>query len=338
MINVLLVAVGSGLGGMARYGMGLAAARLWGESFPWGTLLINVLGSLVIGWFGAASTGGGALPDSAPLRLLVMVGVCGGFTTFSSFSLQTMLLVRQGQASAALANIVLSVGLCLGAVTLGSWAGRPAARESGVIEHRVLALLATHAEARAVLDAAACWAQAIAVPTIAVARLDPDAIGPMPGEEVIGTTGVSVDVADHAALDQALAVWQGRSAIGVVDLAGPLDATLAAARLVVMGMSAASSRLLHTVLLADERAVLLVPAAAPATYAIVAVSGQASAARDRALQAAHSMLLRATQVVWLDPGLSPLAGARAAGAGLLVAGAMPAEGLAQAAIAVLLHA
>lgn len=84
------VGLGGALRSMARLGLGLAVTRLWGNAFPWGTLIINVLGSFVIGFFGTLTLNGGPLPASADLRLFVMVGICGGFTTFSSFSLQDL--------------------------------------------------------------------------------------------------------------------------------------------------------------------------------------------------------------------------------------------------------
>lgn len=115
----LWVALGSALGGMARYGAGLAAARLWGIAFPWGTILINVAGSFVIAFFGALTLPGGPLPASPALRVFVMVGLCGGFTTFSSFSLQTLELARDDAWSAAFLNVALSLALCLLAVAAG---------------------------------------------------------------------------------------------------------------------------------------------------------------------------------------------------------------------------
>ena len=115
----LWVALGSALGGMARYGVGLAAARLWGLAFPWGTILINVAGSFVISFFGTLTLPSGPLPPNAALRIFVMVGICGGFTTFSSFSLQTLELARDGAWGAAFLNVALSVVLCLLAVAAG---------------------------------------------------------------------------------------------------------------------------------------------------------------------------------------------------------------------------
>jgi fluoride exporter len=117
--NYFWVALGGSLGTMARYWMSNAVARLVGETFPWGTLLINVLGSFVIGWFGTFTLPNGPRPASEEMRLFVMVGICGGFTTFSSFSLQTFDLIRSEAWGRALANIALSVILCLTAVAFG---------------------------------------------------------------------------------------------------------------------------------------------------------------------------------------------------------------------------
>jgi len=108
------VAIGSALGGMARMALTVAMVNLTGPRFPWGTLLINVLGSFVIGWFGALSR-----PDATEMRAFVMTGLCGGFTTFSAFSLQTLQLIQTGAFPLAAAYILSSVLVCLLAV----WAG-----------------------------------------------------------------------------------------------------------------------------------------------------------------------------------------------------------------------
>lgn len=86
---------------------------------PWGTIIINITGSLLIGFFGTITLANGRFPVSEPLRLFVMIGVCGGYTTFSSFSLQTLDLIRAGGATRAALNIGLSVALCIGAVAIG---------------------------------------------------------------------------------------------------------------------------------------------------------------------------------------------------------------------------
>ena len=118
MMPYLVVALGSALGGLLRYAISRAMIPV-GAGFPTGTLLINILGSFVIGFFGTLTLQTGKYPASDNIRLFVMVGICGGFTTFSSFSLQTLDLMRSGAWSRALANVLLSVLLCLAAVAAG---------------------------------------------------------------------------------------------------------------------------------------------------------------------------------------------------------------------------
>jgi fluoride exporter len=118
-MNYVWVAVGSALGGMARYWCSGFVARLFGEWFPWGTLIVNVSGSFVIGVFAALSAAEGPFLTPPEMRIFVMVGICGGYTTFSSFSLQTFALWREGEWFWAGANSVLSFVLCLLAVWLG---------------------------------------------------------------------------------------------------------------------------------------------------------------------------------------------------------------------------
>jgi fluoride exporter len=123
MQNYLWIAVGSALGGIARYWCSGIAARLIGETFPWGTLIVNVVGSLVIGFFATLTGPDGRLLMGTTARQFVMVGLCGGYTTFSSFSLQTLNLMHDGEWSHAGLNVAASVGLCL----LGVWIGHSAA-------------------------------------------------------------------------------------------------------------------------------------------------------------------------------------------------------------------
>src|SRR5260370_11930545 len=96
MTGQLWVALGSALGGVARCLVSGAVARRIGETFPWGTLVVNVSGCLVIGVFAAIIAPGGALAGSLTVRQLLLIGLCGGYTTFSSFSLQTLALARDG--------------------------------------------------------------------------------------------------------------------------------------------------------------------------------------------------------------------------------------------------
>ncbi len=115
----LWIAVGSALGGVARYWLsGFVADRI-GQTFPWGTLIVNVTGSFVIGFFGTLTGPDGRLLVGSTARQFVMIGICGGYTTFSSFSLQTLTLAQDGEWLWAGGNIVLSVVLCLLAVWLG---------------------------------------------------------------------------------------------------------------------------------------------------------------------------------------------------------------------------
>jgi protein CrcB len=115
----LLVGVGGALGSVARYWMTLAVGRLTGGTFPWHTVAINVIGSGVIGAVAATALAETRAALSPELRVFLMTGVCGGFTTFSAFSLQTMELLRQGRGAEGLANVLLSVVLCVLATALG---------------------------------------------------------------------------------------------------------------------------------------------------------------------------------------------------------------------------
>ncbi len=124
MTNVLLIGLGSALGGMARYGVQLLAAARWGQSFPVGTIAANVSGSFLIGLVFAVTEPAGRWPASVAVRHFFMTGLFGGYTTFSSFSLQTLNLAREGQMVWAVMNAVLSVLLCLLAVWLGHAAGQ----------------------------------------------------------------------------------------------------------------------------------------------------------------------------------------------------------------------
>jgi CrcB protein len=111
------VALGGALGSVARFWMTGAVARLTGTGFPWGTILINIAGSFAIGCFAGLSVA--RQPLSPDLRAFLMAGICGGFTTFSAFSLQTFELLREGRLPAAVANIGLSVLLCVAASAAG---------------------------------------------------------------------------------------------------------------------------------------------------------------------------------------------------------------------------
>ncbi len=129
MTTYLLIALGGALGSVGRYWAAELVARWMGNQFPYGTLLVNVTGSFLIGLFAAGTGSDGRWPASSSVRVFLMVGVCGGYTTFSSFSLQTLSLLREGRPLQAGLNILGSVALCLAAVWLGhlaavGWPGR----------------------------------------------------------------------------------------------------------------------------------------------------------------------------------------------------------------------
>jgi CrcB protein len=119
----LWIALGGALGSIARHAGNGIAARLLGVGFPWGTLLINVLGSVIIGFAAATMRNDGRFAAGESARLFLMVGICGGFTTFSAFSLQTLTLMQGGQWGAVAGNVSLSVVMCLVGVWVGYVAG-----------------------------------------------------------------------------------------------------------------------------------------------------------------------------------------------------------------------
>ena len=94
MAAYLWIAVGSALGGVARFWCSGVAARLMGETFPWGTIIVNVIGSFIIGFFATFTGPDGRVFADTLTRQFVMIGILGGYTTFSSFSLQTLTLSR----------------------------------------------------------------------------------------------------------------------------------------------------------------------------------------------------------------------------------------------------
>lgn len=121
--SYLAVAVGGAIGSVGRYWCaGVVAERIAGP-MPWGTLAVNVVGSFVIGLFAVVTMPYGRFPAGQATRDLVMVGVLGGYTTFSAFSLQTLDLMRAGDWPRAGAYVGLSVALCLLGVWLGYLAG-----------------------------------------------------------------------------------------------------------------------------------------------------------------------------------------------------------------------
>ena len=121
MLTYFWVALGGAIGSMARLWLGMQVALVTGLAFPWGTILVNILGSLVIGFVATLTGPNGRVVVPVEAQAFVMVGLCGGFTTFSAFSLQTLELARDGRLLYAGANVMLSVVLCLTAVAIGHW-------------------------------------------------------------------------------------------------------------------------------------------------------------------------------------------------------------------------
>jgi len=121
----LWIAIGSAIGGVSRFALSNYAAGHFGGTFPWGTLFINVTGSFLIGFYATVTEApGGRWPVSSEGRQFFMVGICGGYTTFSAFSLQTLRLAQYGEWYRAGGNIAGSVVFCLVAVWLGYVAGK----------------------------------------------------------------------------------------------------------------------------------------------------------------------------------------------------------------------
>lgn len=119
MFNAFCVFIGSGVGGVLRWLISSAIANRIGGAFPWGTLLVNISGSFIIGMFATATGPDGRWLAKDNFRLFVMTGICGGYTTFSSFSRETLMLAQDGQWFRASANAIGSLFLCL----LGVWLG-----------------------------------------------------------------------------------------------------------------------------------------------------------------------------------------------------------------------
>jgi CrcB protein len=121
-LRLLLICLGGACGTAARYGVEVAAARWLGVDFPYGTLIVNVLGSFLIGVIQEVALSTSLVSET--LRLVLAVGVMGGFTTYSAFSYGTLRLVERGTTTAAAVNVLLTTGLCLGACVLGLLLGR----------------------------------------------------------------------------------------------------------------------------------------------------------------------------------------------------------------------
>ena len=123
-ITYFWVALGGAIGSAARFWLTGAIAALTGPRFPWGTLLINILGSFVIGLVAGLTMAPARVAWHPDVRIFLMTGICGGFTTFSAFSLQTLELFQGGEVAAGIGYVFTSAALCIVAV----WAGFALAR------------------------------------------------------------------------------------------------------------------------------------------------------------------------------------------------------------------
>ncbi len=119
MTKLLLVFLGSGIGGAARYGVNVWSLKAFGPQFPAGTLIVNVAGGLAMGLIAGWLAFRASVPWSQDLRLFLTTGILGGFTTFSAFSLDAVTLIERGDYGAAALYVVLSVVLSIAAVAVG---------------------------------------------------------------------------------------------------------------------------------------------------------------------------------------------------------------------------
>ncbi len=324
MIPYLWVALGSALGGVGRYGFGLLAARLWGEAFPWGTIAINVVGSFIIGFFATLTVPDGVLPASANLRTFVMVGICGGFTTFSSFSLQTLSLARDGNWLGVMGNVVLSVVLCLLAVTLGHVAADrigTARTEAVTMPRAILAFLDRTETAPAVLAASALAADRLRPARIEAVHVRHDALeGFMPTEDVMTETRRreidSESTRLSAELKQGFEAWRQRGGSGTwLEVTGEtakvIEDQAVHADLIVIGRpppghTGPARQALHAALFDARRLILLVPEEIPQTLGRhIAIAWKPSEVAETTVRAALPLLRaaeRVTVLIAIEPG------------------------------------
>lgn len=122
MLNLIAIAIGGALGALLRYGFASGAQHWLGKGFPHGTLIVNIIGSFLIGAVYAALIERAALSEA--WRSFLIIGLLGAFTTFSTFSFETVSLIQSGALIKAALNILLSVGLCVGLCWLGMLSGR----------------------------------------------------------------------------------------------------------------------------------------------------------------------------------------------------------------------
>lgn len=332
-VTYLWIALGGALGSVGRAWLAFALARLTGPQFPWGTILINVVGSFVIGFVGtltASSAGRFAVP--ADLRAFIMIGICGGFTTFSSFSLQTLELARDGRPGQALANIGLSLALCLASVAAGHYGAASLNRGSVVQEDAMLArpaasgglalaLLDRPEAAPRLLSAAAQFLRLGHGGRVNALALTPEpAVALLPTEEVMTAERRAEDAARQqhpaARLRAAFDRWAGQAAaqgLGVewTEVEGNPAAAVAehgrGADLIVSRRpgrqgDALAREALHAALFEVGRPVLLVPPGAEhpsAREPVIAIAWRNDPHAARAVRSAVLLLRKTRRIVVL---------------------------------------
>jgi fluoride exporter len=118
-VSSVWIAIGGAIGSLLRFWLSEAAAMAFGTEFPWGTVIANITGCFVIGFVATLTGPEGRVFAGTVTRQFLIIGICGGYTTFSSFSLQTLTMLQNGDGTRAALNVAASVALCLLAV----WAG-----------------------------------------------------------------------------------------------------------------------------------------------------------------------------------------------------------------------
>lgn len=314
MFGYALIGLGGALGSMARAAVAEAVARLTGPAFPWGTILINITGSFLIGLVAGLTVAHGRAPGLAAARTFLMVGFCGGYTTFSSFSLQTLDLLRDGRGAQAAGNVVVSVLLCLGAVAVGHRAGtalRAAPRHAAATAGPVLAVIDRPDRAAAVLAAAGWLRAGIGAPALRALLVTPASAPFLPeGEVLTAERAAEADAeAGRARLRAAVAGWSGGD-LTETEEHPAAEIAAAGARAVVLARPGPHdppwvAEALHAALFAARAPVLALPPSGPdgAIGAVVAIgwrSEDPSAAA--ALDAAAPLLARARRILLLHVG------------------------------------
>ena len=327
MLTYFYIALGGAIGSVARAWTTNVMVRIAGANFPWGTICINVAGSFIIGFFGALTASDGRFQVHADARAFVMIGICGGYTTFSSFSLQTLDLLRDGKPGAAFANIVLSVVLCLAAVSAG-YAGAMAVNNGAmraetykahkadypkVVGKAALAVLDAPGTVGSVLSSAAALLrlygggriEALAVRTPPFSELIVADQAWTPAEEESLRAG---EVAWAAALKAAVERWEeekpGAATADFIDVEGDIADVVAGrgrqADAVIVPAASLSRRsrdALHAAIFDTGRPVLVAPPlCAEAFGRVIAVAWKDDARAPKAVLSAMPILKKARAV------------------------------------------